>query len=118
MTSLLPLFQASPIQVLSLHAVVLPKFTRKRQVHYARNKRMTTNTHLNLPDKLLEIALQNGLNSLEDFTLQMAYATTSADTQFEILSIGGATDSENSLPEKPAPLTLAHISTTSNTSNQ
>jgi len=118
MTSLLPLSQASPIQVLSLHAVVLPELTRKRQVHYARHKRMTNNTHINLPDKSLEITLQNSLDGLEDFILQVAYATTApANTQFEILSIGDTTDSENSLSGKPTPLTLAHISTTSNTSN-
>ncbi len=116
MTSLLPPLpstQASPAQVLPLFAVVFPEFTQKRQTHHARNNRMANNTFLNnLPGKLLEITLQDSLDGLEDFTLQIAYAATS--TQFEILFIGDTTDSKNNLPTKPTPLTLVNTSDTHN----
>ncbi len=105
MTALLPLFPVRLTQVLPLCAVVFPEFTLKRQTHRARNKRMAHDT---LPDnplgKSLEITLRDCLDGLEDFTLQMAYATTHA--QFEILSIGDVTKNENNLPAKPTPLTL------------
>ncbi len=106
MTALFSLFPARLTQVLPLCAVVFPEFTLKRQTHYACNKRMANGT---LPDnplsKSLEITLRDCLDGLEDFTLQMAYATTHAP--FEILSISDATKSENDLPAKPTPLTLA-----------
>ncbi len=105
MTALLPALPSRLTQVLPLCAVVFPEFTLKRQTHRARNKRMANDT---LPDnplsKSLEITLRDCLDSLEDFTLQMAYATPHA--QFEILSISDATKSENDLPAKPTPLTL------------
>ncbi|NOX92617.1 MAG: hypothetical protein GXP18_09275 [Gammaproteobacteria bacterium] len=84
-----------------------PEFTQKRQARDAHNKRMANDTSFHQPDKLLEIILQDNLDGLEDFTLQMAYVTTGV--QFEILSIGDAANNENNLPVKPAPLTLVTI---------
>ena len=52
----------------------------------------------------LEITVQDSLDGLEDFTLQMAYATTGA--QFEILSIDSIAGSINSSPATPVALTL------------
>ena len=112
MTSVLPSFQANPAQVLPLCAVVFPEFTPKRQAYRAHSKRMNDNNPLDLPDKSLEITLQDSLDGLEDFTLQMAYATTGV--QFEIISIEGATDDENNLPAEPTPLTLITSSIASN----
>jgi len=73
-----------------------------------RSKHMANGIPFNQPDKSLEITLQDSLDGLEDFTLQMACSATGA--QFEILSIDNATDSENNLSVKPAPLTLATTS--------
>lgn len=58
----------------------------------------------NLPGKSLEITLQDSLDSLEGFTLQVTYATI--NTQFEILSVNDATNSGNHLPAKPTRFTL------------
>ncbi|MCF6338240.1 MAG: hypothetical protein L3J84_09875 [Gammaproteobacteria bacterium] len=66
----------------------------------------------NPPDKSLEITLRDCLDGLEDFTLQMAYATTHA--QFEILSIDDLAKSKNDLPAKPTPLTLVTASISNN----
>ncbi len=112
MRSLLPFLQTNPAQVLPLCAVVFPEFTPKKQAHCAHGKRMNDDNPLNLPDKSLEITLQDSLDGLEDFTLQMAYATTGL--QFEIIAIGNATDGENNLPAKPTPLTLVTASIASN----
>lgn len=58
----------------------------------------------------LEITVRDSLDGLEDFTLQMAYATTGE--HFEILSIEGTTSSENNSPAKPVALTLVDKATT------
>lgn len=47
-------------------------------------------------NKSLELTLREGLAGLEDFTLQMAYA--SAGEQFEILSIDDSFSFDKSLP--------------------
>ncbi len=113
MTASLAAFPASLTQVLPLCAVVFPEFTLKRQTHRVPNIRMANDT---LPDnpsgKSLEITLRDCLDGLEDFTLQMAYATTHA--QFEILAIGDVIKNKNDLPAKPAPLTLVTASINNN----
>jgi hypothetical protein len=62
------------------------------------------NGNLKRLNQSLEITVQDSLDGLEDFTLQMAYATT--DAQFEILSIDSVAHTIKSSPATPVALTL------------
>jgi len=78
---------------------------------------MANSIPFNQPDKSLEITLQDGLDGLEDFTLQMACSATGE--QFDILSISTTVNSENdqsdenNLSAKPTPFTLVTTSISS-----
>lgn len=91
---------ASPLnltQVLPLYAAVCPELTtylRNGLAHKTRDKYMA-NGILKQLNQSLEITVQDGLDGLADFTLQLAYASNGG--QFEILSIGNANTKPPSL---------------------
>jgi hypothetical protein len=69
---------------------------------------------LNQPNKSLEITLRDYLDGLEDFTLQMAYASTGA--QFKILPVDDSATgvaetniAELTLVDTAAPEPAAHL---------
>lgn len=98
------LLEQNLTQVFPLYAAVCPELTahfNKGPARKTRRKRMA-NGILKQLNQSLEITVQDGLDGLADFTLQLAYAASGA--HFEILSIDEATKTSPSLRLVDAPI--------------